>query len=94
MTRSKFAPRTSILLIACSLLVASCAHDTYQERVNLIKNHAETFYDNLKTNRVESAIGFQVVIKCLSMILNQVRPLLVGIVGATRDEQAAGYEQD
>ncbi|MEO5957056.1 MAG: hypothetical protein ABIR36_15395 [Nitrospiraceae bacterium] len=56
MTRSKFASCTSILLVACGLLVASCAHDTYQERASLIKNHADTFYDNLKTNRVESAI--------------------------------------
>jgi hypothetical protein len=45
-----------MLVIACCLLLASCAHDTYQERANLIKNHAEAFYDNLKTNRVESAI--------------------------------------
>ena len=56
MTRSRFVSCTSILLIACGLLIASCAHDTYQERANLVKNHAETFYDNLKTNRVESAI--------------------------------------
>jgi hypothetical protein len=45
-----------MLVIACCLILASCAHDTYQERANLIKNHAEAFYDNLKTNRVESAI--------------------------------------
>ena len=56
MTRPRFVSCTSILLVACGLLVASCAHDTYQERANLIKNHADTFYDNLKTNRVESAI--------------------------------------
>ena len=56
MTRPKFVSCTSILLVACGLLVASCAHDTYQERASLIKNHADTFYDNLKTNRVESAI--------------------------------------
>ena len=43
-------------LLACGLLVASCAHDTYQERANLIKNHTDAFYDNLKANRVESAI--------------------------------------
>ena len=56
MTRPRPVSCASILLVACGLLVASCAHDTYQERANLIKNHAETFYDNLKTNRVESAI--------------------------------------
>ena len=56
MTRPRFVSCPSILLVACGLLVASCAHDTYQERASLIKNHADTFYDNLKTNRVESAI--------------------------------------
>jgi len=45
-----------MLVIACCLILTSCAHDTYQDRANLIKNHAESFYDNLKTNRVESAI--------------------------------------
>jgi hypothetical protein len=45
-----------MVLVACGLMVAGCAHDTYQERANLIKNHAEAFYDNLKTNGVESAI--------------------------------------
>jgi len=45
-----------MLVIACCLILVSCAHDTYQDRANLIKNHAESFYDNLKTNRVESAI--------------------------------------
>ena len=56
MTRPRFASYRSMLVIACCLILASCAHDTYQERANLIKNHAEAFYDNLKTNRVESAI--------------------------------------
>jgi hypothetical protein len=45
-----------MVAIACCLILASCAHDTYQERANMIKNHAEAFYDHLKTNRVESAI--------------------------------------
>ena len=56
MIRSRFASYRSMVLIACGLILASCAHDTYQERANLIKNHADAFYDNLKTNRVESAI--------------------------------------
>ncbi len=56
MTRPPFASYRSMLLVACSLLLANCAHDTYQERANLIKSHAEAFYGNLKTNRVESAI--------------------------------------
>jgi hypothetical protein len=45
-----------MVVVACGLILASCAHDTYQERPNLIKNHTGAFYDNLKANRVESAI--------------------------------------
>ena len=56
MTRSLLASFRSLLVIACCLILANCAHDTYQDRANLIKNHAEAFYDNLKSNRVESAI--------------------------------------
>ena len=56
MNRPRFASYRSMMLIACSLMLASCAHDTYQERANLIKDHTGAFYDNLKANRVESAI--------------------------------------
>jgi hypothetical protein len=56
MARPRWALYRSLVLVACGLIAAGCAHDTYQERANLIKNHADSFYDNLKTNRVESAI--------------------------------------
>ena len=44
------------LTLGSSLLLASCAHDTYQQRADLIKEHSEAFYTHLKANRVESAI--------------------------------------
>jgi len=56
MTRPKFASFGPMVFLACALILASCAHDTYQERANLIKDHTGAFYDNLKANRVESAI--------------------------------------
>jgi len=56
MAGPRLASYRSLVLVACGLIGASCAHDTYQERTNLIKNHADAFYDNLKANRVESAI--------------------------------------
>ena len=62
MTRPRFATYRSVLLVAACLIVASCAHEihqtreTYQERAKLIKDHADSFYGNLKMNRVESAI--------------------------------------
>jgi hypothetical protein len=59
MTRLGSAAYRSMVLMAISavgLMLANCAHDTYQERATQMKNHADAFYDNLKANRVESAI--------------------------------------
>jgi tetratricopeptide (TPR) repeat protein len=39
-----------------SLFFGACAHDTYQQRADLVKEHSEAFYTHLKANRVESAI--------------------------------------
>jgi hypothetical protein len=43
-------------VLGSSLLLAACAHDTYQERADVIKDHTEAFYTHLKANRVESAM--------------------------------------
>jgi hypothetical protein len=45
-----------LLTLVVALFLTSCAHDTYQERANLVKDHSEAFYTHLKANRVESAI--------------------------------------
>jgi len=45
-----------LFILISSLLMVHCAHDTYQERANLIKAHTESFYTHLKANHVESAI--------------------------------------
>lgn len=44
------------LLLCSATLLIHCAHDPYQERANLIKDHTESFYTHLKANRVEPAI--------------------------------------
>ncbi|HJT22845.1 MAG TPA: hypothetical protein VJ746_20390 [Nitrospira sp.] len=44
------------LLLVAGLWLTSCAHDTYQERAGLVKDHSEAFYTYLKANRVEAAI--------------------------------------
>lgn len=44
------------LMLASSLFFGACAHDTYQQRADVIKDHSEAFYTHLKANRVESAI--------------------------------------
>lgn len=42
--------------LGSGLLLGACAHDTYQQRADLIKEHSEAFYSHLKANRVESAM--------------------------------------
>ena len=42
--------------LGSSLFFGACAHDTYQQRADLVKEHSEAFYTHLKANRVESAI--------------------------------------
>ncbi|MBD0316517.1 MAG: hypothetical protein ICV75_07480 [Nitrospiraceae bacterium] len=43
-------------LLATVILAASCAHDTYQQRADILKDHVEGFYSHLKANRVEAAV--------------------------------------
>jgi len=38
------------------LFAIGCAHDPYQQRADVIKDHVESFYSNLKSDRVASAI--------------------------------------
>lgn len=45
-----------IVAVTLGLLIASCAHDTYRQRADTIKDHVEAFYGHLKANRVEAAI--------------------------------------
>ena len=47
---------TVIGMVVGTLVFASCAHDSYQERANLVKDHAEAFYSHLKANRIEAAV--------------------------------------
>ena len=44
------------MTLGAILLISACAHDTYQQRADVIKEHSEAFYTHLKANRVESAI--------------------------------------
>ena len=46
----------SACLLLSSLILSHCAHDIYQERADLVKDHSEAFYNHLKANRVEQAI--------------------------------------
>ncbi len=56
-TPSRLPARTALSLgTLLVLMAAGCAHDTYQERTNVIKAHVESFYSHLKNNRVEAAV--------------------------------------
>ena len=87
MTRPPFALYRSMLVMACGLTLASCAHDTYQDRANLIKNHAEAFYDNLKTNRVESAIRSNEQIEAMASEMGDTVRKRAGQQGTTSVER-------
>ena len=44
------------IALGAIVVIGACAHDTYQQRADLIKEHSDAFYTHLKANRVESAI--------------------------------------
>lgn len=57
MIRHSTVSQAATLAIACLLLgLAGCAADPYQQRADVIKGHVESFYDSLKTDRVEGAL--------------------------------------
>jgi hypothetical protein len=62
---------SGFLLLISSLLLTHCAHDTYQERANLIKDHTEAFYTHLKANHVESAIRENEQIETMASVMGQ-----------------------
>jgi len=56
MKRPRNLAVTMMCLALGTLVYGGCAHDTYQERADLIKDHSEAFYGHLKANQVEAAI--------------------------------------
>ena len=45
-----------VLSLTFMLFTISCTHDPYQERADVMKDHIEAFYSNLKSDRVASAM--------------------------------------
>jgi len=87
MTRPRFLLCRSLVLIACYLIGAGCAHDTYQQRANLIKNHSDAFYDSLKANRVESAIRANEQIEAMANQMGDTVRKRAGLQGTTAVER-------
>ncbi len=44
------------ILALFASIISGCAHDTYQERADIMKNHSEAFYTHLKAHRVDAAV--------------------------------------
>src|SRR5215469_12649616 len=57
MTQLRTLATTVTCLALGTLISASCAHDTYQERANLVKDHAEAFHDNEQIEAIAAQIG-------------------------------------
>lgn len=53
------------------LIVIGCAHDPYQQRADLIKDHVESFYSNLRSDRVASAIRDNEQIEAMASQMGQ-----------------------
>ena len=87
MSSCGFTSYRSMLLVACCLIGAGCAHDTYQERADLIKNHSDAFYDSLKANRVESAIRNNEQIEAMANQMGDTVKKRAGQQGTTAVEQ-------
>jgi len=71
MAREHILSRSKKLIAVSALLLSSCAHDTYQQRGDLVKEHSEAFYTYLKTNRVESAIRENEQIEAMASEMGQ-----------------------
>lgn len=75
------------LTIGSVLFLGACAHDTYQERADLIKEHSEAFYTNLKANRVESAVRENEQIEAMASEMGRTVRKRASLQGATPVER-------
>lgn len=71
MNRKHILSWSKKLTVVSGLLLASCAHDTYQERADLVKDHSEAFYTHLKANRVEAAVRENEQIEAMASEMGQ-----------------------
>lgn len=75
------------LTLGSCLFLASCAHDTYQQRADLIKEHSEAFYGHLKANRVESAIRENEQIEAMASEMGRTVRKRASLQGTTQVER-------
>lgn len=73
--------------VICCLLLTACAHDAYQQRADLIKDHTEAFYTHLKANRVESAVRENEQIEAMASDMGRTVRKRASLQGATPVER-------
>jgi hypothetical protein len=74
-------------LLVSVILVASCAHDTYQQRADILKDHVEGFYSHLKANRVEAAVHENEAIESMADRMADTVRTRAKLQGATQVER-------
>ena len=73
--------------VICYFLLTACAHDTYQQRADVIKDHTEAFYTHLKANRVEAAIRENEQIEAMASDMGRTVRKRASLQGATPVER-------
>ena len=73
--------------VICCFLLTACAHDTYQQRADVIKDHTEAFYTHLKANRVEAAIRENEQIEAMASDMGRTVRKRASLQGATPVER-------
>ncbi len=66
---------------------SGCAHDTYQQRADVVKDHVEAFYANLKNNRVEAAIHENEAIEAMADQMGETVRKRARLQGTTQAER-------
>ena len=78
---------SSAMTLGAILLISACAHDTYQQRADVIKEHSEAFYTHLKANRVEAAIRENEQIEAMADDMGRTVRKRASLQGTTQAER-------
>lgn len=75
------------LMLISGLFVGACAHDTYEQRADAIKDHSEAFYTHLKANRLEAAIRENEQIEAMAGEMGRTVRRRASLLGASSVER-------
>jgi tetratricopeptide (TPR) repeat protein len=74
-------------MLISGLFVGACAHDTYEQRADAIKDHSEAFYTHLKANRLEAAIRENEQIEAMAGEMGRTVRRRASLLGASSVER-------